>query len=93
MPSARLLAAGDVEAIGRLLHNRLQDAAAAVRPEVADYQRRLETMNPAGARMSGSGSTLFALARNRPDAVRIADELRQGPDKRLAPSVFLVRSW
>jgi 4-diphosphocytidyl-2-C-methyl-D-erythritol kinase len=87
------LAAGDVEEVGRLLHNRLQEAAAKVRPEVADYQRRLEELQPAGARMSGSGSTLFALGRNRKDAARIAHELRYGSDKRLAPSVFLVRSW
>jgi 4-diphosphocytidyl-2-C-methyl-D-erythritol kinase len=87
------LAAGDVELVGRLLHNRLQEAAAMVRPEVADYQRRLEELHPAGARMSGSGSTLFALGRNRQDAARIAHELRYGSDKRLAPSVFLVRSW
>jgi 4-diphosphocytidyl-2-C-methyl-D-erythritol kinase len=89
----KALAAGDVEEVGRLLHNRLQEAAMKVRPEVADYQRRLEELRPAGARMSGSGSTLFALGRNRQDAVRIAHELRHGSDKRLAPSVFLVRSW
>jgi len=87
------LAAGDVERTGRLLHNRLQEAAVKVRPEVADYQRRLDELKPAGARMSGSGSTLFALGRDRQDAARIAHELRHGQDKRLAPSVYLVRSW
>jgi 4-diphosphocytidyl-2-C-methyl-D-erythritol kinase len=86
------LAAGDVEQVGRLLHNRLQAAASMLRPEMAEYQRRLEELNPAGAVMSGSGSTLFALARDRQDAKRIAQELRNGPDKRLAQSVFLVRS-
>jgi 4-diphosphocytidyl-2-C-methyl-D-erythritol kinase len=88
----KALSAGDVEQVGRLLHNRLQEAAQKVRPEIADYQRRLEALNPAGARMSGSGSTLFALGRNRRDAVRIAHELRHGLDKRLALSVYLVRS-
>ena len=85
-------AAGDVEKIGRLLHNRLQEAAEKVRPELADYQRRLEALHPAGARMSGSGSTWFALCRDRNEAVRIAQALRPGPDERLAPNVYLVRS-
>jgi 4-diphosphocytidyl-2-C-methyl-D-erythritol kinase len=89
----RALSAGDVELVGRSLHNRLQEAAVKVRPEIASYQRRLEELHPAGACMSGSGSTLFALGRDRQDAVRIAHELRNGPEKRLAQSVYLVRSW
>jgi 4-diphosphocytidyl-2-C-methyl-D-erythritol kinase len=87
------LASGDIENVGRLLHNRLQEAAQKVRPEVADFQRRLEALKPAGARMSGSGSTLFALGRDRHDAVRIAQELRSGPEMRPGSSVYLVRSW
>jgi 4-diphosphocytidyl-2-C-methyl-D-erythritol kinase len=89
----KALAVGDVVNVGRLLHNRLQEAATMVRPELADLQRQLELLDPAGARMSGSGSTLFALGRDRKDAVRIAHELRNGSDKRLGSSVYLVRSW
>jgi 4-diphosphocytidyl-2-C-methyl-D-erythritol kinase len=88
----KALAAGDAEIVGRSLHNRLEDAAQRVRPEVADYRRRLEVLGPAGARMSGSGSTLFAICRDRGEAQRIALQLRQEPDKRLAPTVFVVRS-
>jgi 4-diphosphocytidyl-2-C-methyl-D-erythritol kinase len=87
------LAAGDVKLVGRLLHNRLQEAAEKVRPEIAEYQGRLERLSPAGACMSGSGSTLLALGQDRQNAVRIAQELRHGQDKRPAPSVHLVRSW
>jgi 4-diphosphocytidyl-2-C-methyl-D-erythritol kinase len=87
------LACGDREQVGRLLHNRLEEAAAKLRPEVDDYRHRLEGLNPLGARMSGSGSTLFALGRNRQDAMRIAQELRHGSDKRTAPEVYVVRSW
>jgi 4-diphosphocytidyl-2-C-methyl-D-erythritol kinase len=86
------LAVGDVTEVGRLLHNRLQEAATVVKPEIADYQRSLEQLNPAGACLSGSGSTFFALGRDRNDAVRIAHELRHGQE-RPAPSVYLVRSW
>jgi 4-diphosphocytidyl-2-C-methyl-D-erythritol kinase len=87
------LAAGDVNEIGRLLHNRLEEPAAKLRPEITELQHRLEALNPAGACMSGSGSTLFALGRTRQDAVRFAHELRHGQDKRFAPSVYVVRSW
>jgi 4-diphosphocytidyl-2-C-methyl-D-erythritol kinase len=85
------LAKGDVESVGRLLHNRLEEAAQRVRPEVADYRRLLEAQGPAGARMSGSGSTLFAVCRDRNEAQRIAQALRQEP-KRLGSTVYLIRS-
>ena len=64
-----------------------------VRAEVVDYERRLRDVHPAGACLSGSGSTLLALGRDRKDAVRIAHELRNGLDERPGPKVFLVRSW
>jgi 4-diphosphocytidyl-2C-methyl-D-erythritol kinase len=75
------LAAGDVQQVGQRLHNRLQPAAEAIEPLVADYQRRLEELGPAGARMSGSGSSLFAVCRDRQEALRVANELRTGPEK------------
>src|SRR5262245_9159779 len=83
-------AAGDVEAIGRQLHNRLQPAATAIAPKIAEYQQRLAAMNPAGAMMSGSGSTLFAVCRNGDEAKRIAKELR---DRATGDyQVYVVRS-
>lgn len=88
----KVLAEGNVEQIGRLLFNRLEEAATLARPEIGDYQRLLESLQPAGARMSGSGSTLFALGRNRQDAQRIAQELQHGPDKRFAQRLYVVRS-
>jgi 4-diphosphocytidyl-2-C-methyl-D-erythritol kinase len=70
------LAAGDVESLGGLLHNRLQPAAEKVAPQLVDLQGRLRRAGPAGAILSGSGSTLLALCRNQGDARRIAAELR-----------------
>jgi 4-diphosphocytidyl-2-C-methyl-D-erythritol kinase len=86
-------AAGDVAAIGRSLHNRLQPAAEKLCPPVADWQRELNRLGPAGAAMSGSGSSLFALCRDRREAVRIARELRQAQGlPSLGLKKFLVRS-
>lgn len=66
------LASGEVELLGRRMHNRLEEAAAAIDPRVEEYRRRLEQEGPAGARMSGSGSCLFALCRDAEEATRIA---------------------
>ncbi|MCS7047473.1 MAG: 4-(cytidine 5'-diphospho)-2-C-methyl-D-erythritol kinase [Gemmataceae bacterium] len=68
--------AGDVEGIGRRLHNRLQAAAEAIAPPLAEFHRRLRALAPAGALLSGSGSTLFALCRSRPEARELARRLR-----------------
>lgn len=87
----RALTQGDPEAVGRLLFNRLQAAAAALEPDITKYHRRLAELGPAGQLMSGSGSSLFALCRDAPEARRLASSLRQGLDKERF-SVFVVRS-
>ena len=63
---------GDVDYIGRLLHNRLQMAAASLEPRIAEYAAMLAEAKPAGCLMSGSGSTLFALCRSAEEAGRVA---------------------
>lgn len=88
----RALEGGSAEEIGRHLHNRLQAPAERLCPEVADLQRRLTDLNPAGALMSGSGSSLFALGRDRADALRVARALRQRTDETRKPTVNVVRS-
>jgi 4-diphosphocytidyl-2-C-methyl-D-erythritol kinase len=85
------LMAGDIEEVGRRLHNRLQEPAERLYPAVATLQARLDSLHPAGARMSGSGSSLFALCRDRNEARRIAHELRHGPENGLR-HVYLARS-
>jgi 4-diphosphocytidyl-2-C-methyl-D-erythritol kinase len=70
-------AAGDVEVIGRHLHNRLQPAAVAIAPEISEIVDRVEAQQPAGTLMSGSGSTVFAVCRSRDEALRIAKEFRK----------------
>jgi 4-diphosphocytidyl-2-C-methyl-D-erythritol kinase len=85
-------AAGDVAELGRRLHNRLQPAAERLRPEVAAWHARLQQLGPAGQLMSGSGSCLFALCRDRREALRIARALRGQPTTPPGGSAFIVRS-
>jgi 4-diphosphocytidyl-2-C-methyl-D-erythritol kinase len=94
-PIREALTAGDVERIGKLLHNRLQPPAERLCPEVADWQARLTALQPAGAAMSGSGSSLFAVCRDRREALRIARELHGQPhgwNTAGGPKMILVRS-
>ncbi len=66
------LAAGNVEAIGRLTHNRLQPPAFALQPLANWVYDVLLAQAPLGVLLSGSGSSVFAIARDRRDARRIA---------------------
>jgi 4-diphosphocytidyl-2-C-methyl-D-erythritol kinase len=70
------VAAGDADMIGRLLFNRLQAPALALRPELADWLARLKSARPLGCLVSGSGATMFALARDAADARRVATAVR-----------------
>ena len=58
------------------MHNRLQTAAESLDPRIAEYASMLTDANPASHLMSGSGSTMFALARSADDAKRIATSLK-----------------
>jgi 4-diphosphocytidyl-2-C-methyl-D-erythritol kinase len=83
---------GPIEDLGRRLHNRLQESAQQLCPAMTELHQQLADLRPAGQLMSGSGSTLFALCRDREEALRIARQMRYGPDEAMRPSVFLVRS-
>jgi 4-diphosphocytidyl-2-C-methyl-D-erythritol kinase len=94
------VAAGDPEAVGRQLHNRLEGPAERLCPEVAALRARLAALGPAGVLMSGSGTSVFALCRDHPEALRVARGLERGrkdgasPDPGTGPGlrVFIVRS-
>ena len=71
-PLMLALRAGDPHALGKALHNDLQVAALALRP---DLERTLDLAHEAGAlgaMVSGSGPTVAALARSRQHALAIA---------------------
>jgi 4-diphosphocytidyl-2-C-methyl-D-erythritol kinase len=88
----RALAEGDVAEVGRRLLNRLLPAAERLCPDVAAVRARLAGLGPAGQMMSGSGSSVFALARDEADAMRIARGIRHGLEQGARLRVDLVRS-
>ena len=83
---------GDLESLGKSLHNRLQRTAEQLCPAVAEVSRQLAAQRPAGVLMSGSGSTAFALCRDPADAARLARALRSAMDYGTSPRVWIVRS-
>lgn len=69
------LRAGDPVALGRVLHNDLTPAAVRLRPRLGQVLDAGRELGVAGALLCGSGATCAFLARDEPDAVRIASAL------------------
>src|SRR5262245_44171097 len=88
----RAVQTGDIEALGRCLFNRLEEPAMRLCPEVGQWRERLARLGPAGARMSGSGSTVFALARDAADALRYSRALASAREGGRQVRVHVVRS-
>ncbi len=74
-PLLETAAKGDPETLGPLLFNDLEGPVFARHPEVAAARARLLSAGALGAVMSGSGSSVAGLARDRAHARRIAGEL------------------
>lgn len=77
-PSTMTLAlgAGDPEEIAASLHNDLEVAAFDMRPDLADKKELLVSAGALGAGMSGSGPTLFGVARNEQHGKQIAERVQ-----------------
>jgi 4-diphosphocytidyl-2-C-methyl-D-erythritol kinase len=71
------LSAGDIEGVAAGLHNDLELPATTLRPELERSKRALLDAGALGACMSGSGPTMFALARDRSHAGEIAERARR----------------
>ena len=71
---------------------RLEDSLKLVEETVESIRDVMAELRPAGQMMSGSGSTLFALCRDRREAARIAREFRVGLPTDSGVRVFVVRS-
>src|SRR5439155_23632352 len=85
--------AGNPDALGAALFNRLQPAAFALAPVVETVYRRLAGLNPAGCLMSGSGSAVFALCRDSHEANRVAMAFRASrPPAEPESRVMVVRT-
>lgn len=86
--------AGDPEAVGRALFNRLETPAFALAPAVERVRQRLTSLGSCGALMSGSGSAAFAVCRSRDEAIRLAAAFRNAkPPGEPEARVLVVRSF
>jgi 4-diphosphocytidyl-2-C-methyl-D-erythritol kinase len=84
---------GDPEKLGAALFNRLEEPAFALEPLVGRIRHRLAACGPCGALMSGSGSAVFAVCRDRAHAVAVAETfLRSRPADEPESRVLVVRT-
>ncbi len=63
--------------IARLLYNDLERAVLPAYPQIAQLKHSLQAQECLGVLMSGSGSTVFAIAQNLDSAQRIAQNITQ----------------
>ncbi|MGI8775723.1 MAG: 4-(cytidine 5'-diphospho)-2-C-methyl-D-erythritol kinase [Actinomycetota bacterium] len=71
-PMILAIGASDVEGVGALLHNDLEDAAFALKPELVAKKQAMLDAGAAGALLSGSGPTIFGIARDEAAARAVA---------------------
>lgn len=88
----RALACGEVDKLAGLLHNQLEAATKELCPEVGAVLDRLARLGVPGRLVSGSGSSTFALCRDRQEAFRVARELSGDAGAGDGPRVFVVRT-
>jgi 4-diphosphocytidyl-2-C-methyl-D-erythritol kinase len=70
------LGAGDPVEVGQLLHNDLEPAAFSLRPELQASKDELLEAGALGAAVTGSGPTLFGIARDAEHAQEIAARVK-----------------
>ncbi len=75
-PLVSALRNGNLASAGRLLLNRLEEAAARQSPWIARMQREFERLDLPGHQMSGSGTSYFGICRDARHARRVASRLR-----------------
>ncbi len=66
----------DPEALAAALHNDLEPAAFALRPELQEHSKRLQEAGALGVVLAGSGPTLLALALDERAAMALAKEVK-----------------
>jgi 4-diphosphocytidyl-2-C-methyl-D-erythritol kinase len=81
-------ASGDAERLGPLLFNDLEASVTARHPRIREAKEQLLAAGALGSVMSGSGSSVVGLARDREHAEVLADRLdgaivAQGPPVRI----------
>lgn len=79
-PTSEMLAAysaGDVARVAAALVNDLQAPAIALHPEISALMQKLRDAGAEGVMMSGSGSCVFALAKDSASATELAAEMNR----------------
>jgi 4-diphosphocytidyl-2-C-methyl-D-erythritol kinase len=82
-PMTLALGGEDISEIASLLHNDLEPAVFSLRPELQDKKGLLVESGALGALVSGSGPTVFGLARNREEGEEIAARVKAHFDRTL----------
>lgn len=75
-PLAEALGHGDLANVGRLLYNRLEEAATKCSHWIYRLRREFQNVDSLGHGMTGSGTSYFGLCRSARHARRIAVQLR-----------------
>lgn len=75
------LGGGDVDEVASLLYNDLERPAFTLRPELAGLKERLAEAGSLGSSLSGSGPTLFGIARDEAHAREVAARVEDDFDK------------
>jgi 4-diphosphocytidyl-2-C-methyl-D-erythritol kinase len=80
-PMVMALGAGDAVEIGSLLHNDLESAAFRLRPGLTRAKEAMLAAGSVGAAMSGSGPTIFGIARDHGHAEMLAAHVEETFDR------------
>jgi 4-diphosphocytidyl-2-C-methyl-D-erythritol kinase len=90
----KALREADVDRLAVQLRNDLQAAAMRISPAVRDWHQRLSETMAGRAMMSGSGSSWFALCRDREEAEQTLSRLQRGtpPDFWQTARIEIVRT-
>ncbi len=85
-PMTLALGAADIPEVAALLHNDLEPAIFKLRPELEDKKHALLEAGAMGALVSGSGPTVYGVARDRSHAEAIAASVKSDFDEALVLS-------
>ncbi|CAN5785697.1 4-(cytidine 5'-diphospho)-2-C-methyl-D-erythritol kinase [soil metagenome] len=80
-PMILALGAGDAGEVAPAMHNDLEPAACTLRPELAGKKKVMVAAGALGALVSGSGPTIFGLARNQDHAEAVAARVEEHFDR------------
>lgn len=72
----KTLETGQSGALGKLISNRLTDAAKKLAPQIEEILESMWRVDPRPCQLTGSGSACFAIASSKDDALQYSERLR-----------------